>query len=76
MVIKHGRNHHRFTIMIRFSKYLLAFYAAVLVVVHHLVLYFLEAFTLAHFAYTLWHACLASAVTLVIVLGLQLLKRH
>ena len=51
-------------------------YAAVLVVVHHLVLYFLEAFTLAHFVYTLWHACLASAVTLVIVLGLQLLKRH
>ena len=51
-------------------------YASVLVVVHHLAIYFLEAFTLAHFFDTLWHACLASAVTLVIVLGLQLIKRR
>ena len=51
-------------------------YASVLVVVHHLAIYFLEAFNLAHFFDTLWHACLASAVTLVIVLGLQLIKRR
>ncbi len=51
-------------------------YASVLIVVHHLAIYFLEAFSLAHFHFTLWHACVASFVTLAIVTGLELLKRH
>ncbi|MDL2289935.1 rod shape-determining protein MreD [Paludibacteraceae bacterium OttesenSCG-928-F17] len=50
-------------------------YVVILVLIHHLTLFYLEAFTFAHFWATLYRALLSASVTLLLIFGVQLLKR-
>lgn len=50
-------------------------YVVFLVLIHHLTLFFLEAFTFAHFWLTLSRAILSALVTIVLIFGIQMLKR-
>jgi rod shape-determining protein MreD len=50
-------------------------YVIVLVFVHHVTLFFLEAFSFAHFWHILVKIVISSLVTILLVLGLQSLKR-
>jgi len=49
-------------------------YIVVLVFIHHATLFFLEAFTLTHFWFTLSKIILSSVVTILLILGIQSLK--
>lgn len=48
-------------------------YVVILVLIHHLTLYYLEAFTFAHFWLTMYRALLSSLITILLILGMQLL---
>lgn len=50
-------------------------YMVVLVLIHHITLFYLEAFTFTHFWVTLYRALLSSVVTILLIFGVQLLKR-
>jgi len=49
-------------------------YIVVLVFIHHATLFFLEAFTLTNFWFTLSKIILSSVVTILLILGIQSLK--
>lgn len=51
-------------------------YVVILILIHHFTLFYLEAFTLAHFWITLCRALLSSITTILLILGIQLLKRN
>jgi rod shape-determining protein MreD len=46
-------------------------FAVILIVIHHMVLFFLEAFTFTNFWLTLFRALLSSACTFLVVIGVQ-----
>jgi rod shape-determining protein MreD len=50
-----------------------AVYAALLIAIHHLLLFFIEAFTFSHFFMTLMRALFSIAASLLVVLIVQLL---
>lgn len=49
-------------------------YIVVLILIHHFTLYYMEIFTLAHFWVTMYRALISSAITISIILGIQLLN--
>ncbi|NDV47191.1 rod shape-determining protein MreD [Paludibacter sp. 221] len=49
-------------------------YVIVLVLIHHLTLFFMEAFTFAHFGVTLYRALINSLITILLIFGIQLLR--
>ena len=51
-------------------------YAIALVLIHHFTLFYMEAFTFTHFWITFYRALLSSAVTILLIFGVQLLKRN
>lgn len=51
-------------------------YVVILTLAHHLTLFYLEAFTFAHFWHTLVSALLSAIITIVLILGIQMFKRR
>jgi len=50
-------------------------YVVILVLVHHINLFYMEMFTFEHFWVTMYRALISFAITISIILGVQLLKR-